>query len=151
MSSMKAKMWLLMSVMHQDNFDIAYKTGIKSDLLIVNQCDRNDYTEINVEGYLWRMISTTERGLSKSRNMALKNARGDVCLFCDDDETMVTDYANIILNAFSKLDDATGVVFNLDRINYTQLLLHHLILIIKLLYSKQILKEKMALNLKLQK
>lgn len=51
--------------------------------------------------------------------MALKNARGDVCLFCDDDETMVTDYANIILNAFSKLDDATGVVFNLDRINYT--------------------------------
>ena len=108
-----------MSVMHQDNFDIAYKTGIKSDLLIVNQCDRNDYTEINVEGHLWRMISTTERGLSKSRNMALENARGDICLFCDDDETMVTDYANIILNAFSELDDATGVVFNLDRINYT--------------------------------
>lgn len=117
--SEKMKLEVLMSVMYQDDFEVAYKTGIKSDLLIINQCDRDDYKEININGYLWRMICTTERGLSKSRNMALMNAKGDICLFCDDDETMATGYMNIILKAFSELDDATGVVFNLDRVNYT--------------------------------
>lgn len=109
---------VLMSCMHQENFDIAYKTKVNSDLLIINQCDKNDYSEINVNGHLWRMISTTERGLSKSRNMALKNANGDICLLCDDDEELSEGYVNIITKAFSELNDATAIVFNLNRINY---------------------------------
>lgn len=63
--SSEIKVEVLMSVMHQQGFDIAYKTGIKSDLLIINQCDKEEYQEIVVDGHLWRMISTTERGLSK--------------------------------------------------------------------------------------
>lgn len=106
-----------MSAMHLKDFDIAYKTGIKSDLLIVNQCDRNDYKEINVEGHLWRMISTTERGLSKSRNMALKHAKGDICLLCDDDELLVKDYYERIINAYLELPKAVAIAFNVNRIN----------------------------------
>ena len=79
------KLEILMSAMHQENFDIAYRSKVDSDLLIINQCDKDDYTEIEVNGHIWRMISTTERGLSKSRNMALKNAKGDICLLADDD------------------------------------------------------------------
>ncbi len=115
--SKKMKLEVLMSVMHQKDFDIAYKTGIKSDLLIVNQCDRNDYKEINVEGHLWRMISTTERGLSKSRNMALKHAKGDICLLCDDDELLVKDYYERIINAYLELPKAVSIAFNVNRIN----------------------------------
>ncbi|QUO31260.1 glycosyltransferase family 2 protein [Faecalicatena sp. Marseille-Q4148] len=115
--SQEVRVEVLMSVMHQDGFDIAYKTSIDSDVLIINQCDKEDYQEIVVNGHLWRMISTTERGLSKSRNMALKNAKGDICLFCDDDELMAKEYTDILINAFSELTDATGIVFNLNRIN----------------------------------
>lgn len=117
--SSEIKAEVLMSVMHQQGFDIAYKTGIKSDLLIINQCDKEEYQEIVVDGHLWRMISTTERGLSKSRNMALYHAKGDICLFCDDDETMADGYTEILFNAFTEIPDATGIVFNLNRINYT--------------------------------
>ena len=41
----KIEVEVLMSVMHQASFDIAYKTGIRSDLLIINQCDKEDYQE----------------------------------------------------------------------------------------------------------
>ena len=116
--SQEMKVEVLMSVMYQDGFDIAYRTGIDSDVLIINQCDKDDYQESIVNGHLWRMIFTTERGLSKSRNMALKNAKGDVCLFCDDDEIMAVDYVDILEKAFSELPNATGIVFNLNRINY---------------------------------
>ena len=66
------KIEVLMSAMHQTDFTLAYKSNVQSDLLIVNQCDKNDYSELTVGIHKWRMISTTERGLSKSRNMALK-------------------------------------------------------------------------------
>lgn len=108
---------VIMSAMYLDSFDIAFRTGIDSDLLIINQCDQNAYQEMDVNGHLWRMISTTERGLSKSRNMALENAKGEICLFCDDDETMARDYARIILGAFHDLPDATAIVFNVNRAN----------------------------------
>ena len=71
-----------------------------------------------VVGHLWRMISTKERGLSKSRNMAINNAKGVICLFCDDDEIMEEGYKEIILNAYREVSDATAIVFNLNRINY---------------------------------
>lgn len=113
----KCEFEVLMSCMHQKDFSIAYKAKINSDLLIINQCDKEDYQEINENGYVWRMISTTERGLSKSRNMAMKNARGEIVLFADDDETMAPNYTEGILKAFSELPDATMIAFNLNRIN----------------------------------
>lgn len=109
---------VLMSVMHQTNFDIAHKTNIKSNLLIINQCDKNDYNEIEVNGKKWRMISTTDRGLAKSRNMAMENALGEICLFCDDDEVLEDDCENTILQAYHQLSDAGSIVFNVQRIGY---------------------------------
>ena len=112
------KLEVLMYVMYQTDFTLAYKSKIEGDLLIVNQCDENDYTETIVNGHKWRMISTTERGLSKSRNMALKNAEGDICLWSDDDEVFSDNYAERILEAYEQLPDACAVVFNVNRINY---------------------------------
>lgn len=108
---------VLMSAMHQTDFTLGYKSRIKSDLLIINQCDKEDYEEIIVDGYRWRMISTKERGLSKSRNMALKNALGDICLLSDDDEEFSEGYSESILNAFNDIPQATAIVFNVRRIN----------------------------------
>lgn len=115
----ECKLEVLMSAMHQSDFSLAYKSNIQSDLLIINQCDKEGYDEIEENGYLWRMISTTERGVSKSRNMAINNARGDICLLCDDDETFFDGYREGILSAYEEIGDADAVVFNLKRINYT--------------------------------
>ncbi len=115
----ECKLEVLMSAMHQSDFSLAYKSNIQSDLLIINQCDKDGYDEIEENGYLWRMISTTERGLSKSRNMAINNAKGDICLLCDDDETFFDGYKEGILSAYEEIGDADAVVFNLKRINYT--------------------------------
>lgn len=107
---------VLMSVMHQDSFALAYKAKINSDLLIINQCDHEGYEEIVVNGYLWRMISTTERGLSNSRNMAIKHARGEICVFADDDETFSEGYRKQVLNAYEKVSSDV-IIFNINRIN----------------------------------
>ena len=117
MEKTSVKFEVLMSCMHQENFDIAYRSKVESDLLIINQCDKDDYQEICVNGYTWRMISTTERGLSKSRNMALQNARGEICLLSDDDQVFSDGYAATILHAFEMLQDATVIAFNIHRIH----------------------------------
>lgn len=112
------KIEVLMSVMNQSDMSIGYRSKVSTDLLIINQCNREDYFEQIVDGHLWRMISTTERGLSKSRNMALNNARGEICLLADDDEEFKPDCLSVITKAFVTLPDATAIVFNVDRINY---------------------------------
>ncbi len=109
---------LLMSVMHQDDFSLPKRSNVKGNLLVVNQCDQEWYVEQSEETYNWRMFYTKERGLSKSRNMAIANAKGDICKLCDDDETLVDNYREIILKAYEELPDADVIVFNINRINY---------------------------------
>lgn len=112
------KLEVLMSTMHQNDFSIAIKSKVNSDLLIINQCNSDETIETVVNGHKWRMISTTERGLSKSRNMALKHAEGDICLWSDDDEIFADGYADQIVNAYKSLPDATAIAFNVKRINF---------------------------------
>lgn len=118
MQERSVKFEILMSVMHQKDFSIAYKTKVQDDLLIINQCDEDGYQEIQNGEHTWRMISTRERGSHFSRQMALDNARGEICLFCDDDEEFKDGYRDIILRAYEALPKASAIVFNVDRINY---------------------------------
>ena len=99
------KIEVLISCMYQKDASIIQRSNIQSDVLIINQCDENrteEFTFLNKEGdeCKAKMIYTTERGLSKSRNMAIRNASGDICLICDDDERLEDDYAIQILNTF---------------------------------------------------
>ena len=94
------KVEVLMSVMHQTDMSVGYKANVGTDLLIVNQCDHDDYDEQVVDGHLWRMISTTERGLAKSRNLAIRNAKGDICVLADDDEVYEQDIWPEIIKSF---------------------------------------------------
>ena len=58
------------------------------------------------------MISVKERGLARSRNLALDNALGDICLFCDDDEKLVCGYDTIIQKAFNDIKKADIIAFD---------------------------------------
>ena len=96
------------------------RSNIQSDVLVINQCDA-DKTEkfafLNKAGESCtaRIIHTTERGLSRSRNMAIRNATGDLCLFCDDDIELEDQYVSSIVDAFQNYPDKSIIAF---RIKY---------------------------------
>ena len=110
---------VLISCMHQSDWSIIQRSNIQTDVLIINQCDRDAVEEYSFPNQLGkichaRMIHTTTRGLSRSRNMALRYATGDICVFCDDDEIFESDYEQTILNAFQTHVDFTIIAFKLN-------------------------------------
>ena len=111
------KLEVLMSCMNQNNFSLTDNMNLTTDILIVNQTDKNGYNERILNGNKQRMISNTQKGLSKSRNELLLNMNGDIGIICDDDVTYEKNYEEIILKAFEKLKDADVIVFNINRVN----------------------------------
>lgn len=116
------KVVVLISCMHQKDKSIIERTGIQTDVVVVNQCDEDkieEYTFINKAGKECKVkfINTTERGLSRSRNMALKNAWGDYCIFADDDEILAEGYELIIQSAFERNPKADIVAYNYKDLN----------------------------------
>ncbi len=115
---------VLISCMNQQNMKIAEMTGIQTDALIINQCPQSEVlneikSDQNTSGgqnktlVNIRMLNTNTRGLSKSRNMAIQHAVGDVCLLCDDDEQLDSSYEKIILKAYEALPDADIICFRI--------------------------------------
>lgn len=113
---------LLISCMHQKDASIIERSNVQSDVVIVNQCDHEsieDFSFINKHGRTChaKFICTTERGLSKSRNMAIKYAWGDICQICDDDEVMDDNCEDIILNAYHQHPGVGLIAFALKRMD----------------------------------
>lgn len=111
------KLEVLMSCMNQNNFDLTEKMNLTTDILMINQTNQNKYEERIVNGNIQRMISSSQKGLSKSRNELLLNMNGDIGILCDDDVEYLKNYEAIILKAFKELKDADIIVFNINRIN----------------------------------
>ena len=117
---------VLISCMNQQDMKIAEQTGIRTDTLIINQCPQSEIrnemkadqkttgvqnqTHVNI-----RMLDTNTRGLSKSRNLAIQHAVGDVCLLCDDDEQLDSSYEDTILKAYVALPDADIICFRISN------------------------------------
>ena len=114
---MNLKLEVLISCMFQNVKEIINKTNIQTNVLVINQCDEDKFEEfhfknkIGMECYA-RIIHTKERGLSRSRNMALKYSLGDIVLICDDDEYLVDNYEDIILENFKKNPQYDIIAFN---------------------------------------
>lgn len=109
---------VLISCMFQDVRALIVRENIQSDVLVINQCDEDreeEYSLVNKKGETCtaRIIYTTERGLSRSRNMAMKNARGEICLFCDDDEVFENDYVEKVIKAFDNNPQYDIITFRL--------------------------------------
>ncbi len=105
------KMEVLMSCMHQHGGDLVQKSRLTGDVVVINQCHREDYAQYPTACGTARIYSTTERGLSRSRNMAITRATADICLLCDDDEVFVPGYAGKILEAYEDLPQADIIIF----------------------------------------
>jgi glycosyltransferase involved in cell wall biosynthesis len=108
---------VLISTMHQNDLSLVKKMNIKTDALIINQCDREDMQEMEIHGNIIRMLSYKERGLSKSRNKAILNSKADICVIADDDLIYDENYERTILNAYTKYPEASIIAFDVPSTN----------------------------------
>lgn len=107
------KFEILMSCMHQTDASLIEKSKIKSNVLMINQCDREDYEEFQFDDHTVRIFSTFERGLTKSRNMAILKSNADICLLADDDEEFSDGYEEKILSAYQDISAADVIIFKI--------------------------------------
>lgn len=104
-----------MSCMHQQDDELVRRSLLTGDVVVINQCDRERYAEYPTEHGTARMFSTCQRGLTRSRNQAIRESRADICLLCDDDEIFLPDYEKKILHAYAQLPQADVVIFKMTN------------------------------------
>ena len=114
------KFQVLLSAMFLENEAYADTLHITSDAVIINQCDKTREETVKRKSISGReqnitYIETTERGLSKSRNLAIAKAEAEVCILCDNDVEYVEDYEKLICDAFDSRPDADIIVFYIKR------------------------------------
>lgn len=110
------KFAILLSCMYEKDKEIIKRSNIQSNCVIINQCNEDKKEELKIENNktcLW--INSKERGLSRSRNMAIQNSDTDVCLIADNDEIFDDDVEEKILKAYKELPQADIIVFNLHN------------------------------------
>ncbi|MCR5302854.1 MAG: glycosyltransferase family 2 protein [Lachnospiraceae bacterium] len=110
---------VLLSAMFLEDENYIDTLNIHTDCVVINQCDEEEEREIFRDTPKGRMrisyVMTRERGLSKSRNMAISKALGPVCILCDNDVEYVKDYDRIVNDAFTDHPDADVLVFFVKR------------------------------------
>ena len=102
--------------MYEKDKEIIKRSNIQSNCVIINQCNEDKKEELKIENNktcLW--INSKERGLSRSRNMAIENSKADICLIADNDEIFDDDVEEKILKAYQELPQADIIVFNLHN------------------------------------
>ncbi|WP_412984223.1 glycosyltransferase family A protein [Pontimicrobium sp. IMCC45349] len=105
---------ILLSTMFRENLDFLnpmFKNNSLKNIaiLIVNQTTEDKILTSNSSNI--RVINSFEKGSPNSRNLAIKNAVGDICLMADDDVEYLEDFAQIVLNAYKKNKDADVITF----------------------------------------
>ena len=98
---------ILISTMNQKDDSLINKMNIHCNSLIINQCS---YDSVKKKDAI-RIINTTERGLSKSRNMAIENSIGDICIIADDDLVYSEHMVTTVEKAYDKYKDASIIAF----------------------------------------
>ncbi len=104
---------VLLSAMNLKDYHYIESLNITGNCVVINQCDQEG--EEIYEGGRVRYVKTRERGLSKSRNMAIQKSRGDICILCDNDVEYVKDYEEKIIKAFEKHKEADIIIFYIKR------------------------------------
>ncbi|SKB86261.1 Glycosyl transferase family 2 [Lachnospiraceae bacterium] len=112
------KMTVLLSAMHLEDKSILDTLCVTGDAVVINQSDHEDDAVFTENDRRVRMITVPERGLSRSRNRAIKAAEdmgNDICIFCDNDVRYVPEYQRMITDAFNRHPESDIIVFFIKR------------------------------------
>ena len=105
---------ILVSTVNRNSLDFLHQMFQNNaiadyQILIVNQT--SEQHTLHSENPRIRVINSFEIGLSKSRNLAIENAIGDICLLADDDVIYLKDFEKIILESYSNHENADVISF----------------------------------------
>lgn len=105
---------LLVAALEADTKLLTNKLNIGSDCVIVNQCNEEKKEVTEHKGYRLTLISDTDRGVGRNRNLAIDNryTDSDIVLFGDEDITYEEGYAGRIIKAFEANPKADIILFN---------------------------------------
>ncbi len=95
-----------------NNKELIKNLKVKKNL-IINQT--YNFRKINIENGYNRIFTYNEKGLSRSRNRALDNCIGDICVLADDDLEYEENYEKIINDGYIKYPDADIIAFYVDN------------------------------------
>ncbi len=106
----------LVATMHQKDHSLLERLRLQTDAVVVNQCDTESEEQFLWNGNQILWINTKERGLSKSRNRALKAATAEICIITDDDMVYRDGYAEMVAKAFDEHTKAELLRFEVEGI-----------------------------------
>ena len=114
----KEDLEIVLATMNRNSLDFLIPMFPFSDfsnfsILIVNQTQEANLLISEFPSV--RVINSFEKGLSKSRNLGLKNARGKILLIADDDVVFKNDFDSIIIDTYNKFPSATGINFYAEK------------------------------------
>lgn len=110
---------VLVSTMFQNKEEaLMLKMNINSNAVVINQCgEKIEETRIiAMDGKHITWVNSPERGLSKSRNLAIKNSDADICLIADDDMIYIDNYEEIVVKVFKDIPEADLIAFQVEGI-----------------------------------
>lgn len=111
---------VLLSILDMDDINYIDSLKITGSAVVVNQCSDDEISEVtrrsvNGSDQAVMYVKTKQRGLSRSRNMAIENSDAEICILCDNDVVYEDGYEEMILNEFDKRPDADIIVFYIKR------------------------------------
>lgn len=116
----KKSIEVLVSTMNREGneiLDLVKKMNLSTDAVVINQNRYLEKTEIlTLSDKKVSIINTIDKGLSKSRNLAIKHANADICLIADDDMIYHSDYEEKILKAYEEYPEADIIAFQVKRV-----------------------------------
>ena len=100
------KLELLLSTMNlkdeTENNKLIQKMNVNINTLTINQITNKNIKETNNLTSKNKLISVRDKGLSKSRNMAINNSEADICIIADDDVIYKDNFQNIIKKEYKQ-------------------------------------------------
>ena len=116
----KSDIQILIATMNRTNFDFLKAMFVFSDfstlnLLVINQTTSDRLLQSDFDNV--EVINSFDKGLSKSRNLALQKASKDLVILTDDDVVFQSSFEDLVLQAFNSNLNHDGFRFQYENEN----------------------------------
>ena len=114
----KEDVQILLSTMNRNSLDFLipmfpFSHFSNFSILVVNQTTANN--DLVSQFPTIKVINCYEIGLSKSRNVALKNAIGKILLLADDDVVFKENFDGKLVQAYNKYPGSVAIIFEIEN------------------------------------
>ena len=115
MGYQKSSVEMLVSAVNQNTVTLASEMNLEADAVIINQCQEDRYTEYLYQDHMIRCVYSRQKGVGRSRNLALLYAEAQLLLFADEDIRYRDGYAQDIRREFDQHPEADMILFNVRQ------------------------------------